>query len=142
VKAIQDVVSRIEQLNSISVVIAAAVEEQTATTNDMARTLSTTANTTEQVSVNIQAVATGANEVSSKAQLIEGALLDVKHTAKRLVDTAGKVDATVSQSHHMSVNLAEASALTSDLVTELKSALHSLVTFAETAAHGLGSVKL
>jgi hypothetical protein len=57
------------------------------------------------------------------------------------VDTAGKVDATVSQTHGMSVNLVEVSNQTSELVSEVQSALQSLVMLTETAANGLGSVK-
>jgi methyl-accepting chemotaxis protein len=64
VSAINDIGSRIGQINSISGTIAAAVEEQTATTSEMSKNLAGTANGAVEVSDNVQRAANRTSEVS------------------------------------------------------------------------------
>jgi methyl-accepting chemotaxis protein len=66
VQAIGDVVNQFAELNNISEVIAAAVEEQTATTRDMANNLGITARSAEEVSSNVHTVSNASNDVSVK----------------------------------------------------------------------------
>ena len=65
-KAIEDVVNQFAELNTISEIIAAAVEEQTATTRDMANNLGITARSAEEVSSIVHTVSTASNDVSLK----------------------------------------------------------------------------
>ena len=66
VKAIADVVAWFAQLNEISGTIAAAVEQQTSTTSDMAQNVSITARNAEQVCSNVTFVSNATEDVSNK----------------------------------------------------------------------------
>ena len=140
VKAIQDVVGRIEQLNTISVIIASAVEEQTATTNDMAKTLSSIAMGAERVSASVMSVSEGANEVSTKVQTVEVALSKVNQSINKLVDAARKVDESVSLADSTSSVVARASTLLAGNVKEVQVTLVLLTDLARSAVTELGSI--
>ena len=64
IAVIQDVVEHMERLDSISGVVAAAVEEQTACARDMARHLGTTARSAQDVTGNVQLMSASAEKVS------------------------------------------------------------------------------
>jgi methyl-accepting chemotaxis protein len=68
VSAIGQIVNVIEDVNNLSGAIAAAVEEQTATTNEISRNVVNVAGSAREVGVNMQQVAIGANEVSKSVQ--------------------------------------------------------------------------
>ena len=68
VKAIDEIVEIIREINTISWTIAAAVDEQTATTSEIARNVGNAARDARDVSRNVQQAATGANEVSRNVQ--------------------------------------------------------------------------
>jgi methyl-accepting chemotaxis protein len=68
VKAIDEIVQIINEINSISGNIAAAVEEQTATTNEISKNVGDAARGAGEVSRNVQQAAMGANEVSKNVQ--------------------------------------------------------------------------
>jgi methyl-accepting chemotaxis protein len=60
VTAIREIGSIIAQINNLQTAIAGAVEEQTATTNEMSRNVSEAAQGVDEIARNIQAVGTGA----------------------------------------------------------------------------------
>jgi methyl-accepting chemotaxis protein len=68
VKAIDEIVQIINQINDISGTIAAAVEEQTATTNEISKNVGEAARGANDVAKNVQQAAAGANEVSRNVQ--------------------------------------------------------------------------
>ena len=68
VKAIDEIVGIINEINSISATIAAAVEEQTATTNEISQSVGSAARGANDVARNVQQAALGANEVSRNVQ--------------------------------------------------------------------------
>lgn len=73
VEAIGQIVSVIDDVNNLSASIAAAVEEQTATTNEISRNVVGVAGSVKDVGNNIQQAAQGANEVSrSVHQAVQG----------------------------------------------------------------------
>lgn len=70
-KAVQDignVVEQFAQLDSISQAMASALEQQTATTRDMASNLGVTARGAEEVSSNVQTVSSASAEATAKVQ--------------------------------------------------------------------------
>ncbi|MDR3671042.1 MAG: methyl-accepting chemotaxis protein [Holophaga sp.] len=86
VKAIDEIVHIINEINSISGNIAAAVEEQTATTNEISKNVGDAARGANEVSRNVQQAALGANEVSKNVQ---EAVKGVNDIAKNINQLAG-----------------------------------------------------
>lgn len=68
VGAIEEIVKVIGTVNTLSASIAAAVEEQTATTNEISRNVVGVAQNVKEVGSNVQQAAIGANEVSRSVQ--------------------------------------------------------------------------
>jgi len=64
ISAIQIIVQVIDEVNTLSASIAAAVEEQTATTNEISRNVVSVADNVKEVGRNVQQSAIGANEIS------------------------------------------------------------------------------
>jgi methyl-accepting chemotaxis protein len=90
VGAIANITGIIRQVNEIAGTIAAAVEEQSATTNEMSRNLSEAAKGADEVARNIQGVADGAKNTS------EGAGSSMK-AAKQLADLSSRLRSLVGQ---------------------------------------------
>lgn len=86
IKAIQAIVSVIQDVNTLNASIAAAVEEQTATTNEISRNVVGVANSVQEVSRNVQESALGANEISRNVQQ---AVSGVRQIAENIVELAG-----------------------------------------------------
>ncbi len=85
IEAINNIVQVISEINSISGVIAAAVEEQTSTTNEISHNLGNTARGANEVAQNVQHAAKGANEVSRNVQ---EAAMGVNEIAKNVSELA------------------------------------------------------
>ena len=68
VAAIREIVEVISEINTISGTIASAVEQQTATTNEIAGNIGNVARGAGEVSQNVQQAASGASEVSKNVQ--------------------------------------------------------------------------
>jgi methyl-accepting chemotaxis protein len=100
VHVIEDIVGHIERLNNISGVIAAAVEEQTATTSEMARHLATTARGAEEVTTGVQKMSGGSDDVSKNVIEAMSRVSVVANTIGGLVESVRRVNgaATVSAS--------------------------------------------
>jgi methyl-accepting chemotaxis protein len=84
VRAIEDVVNQFAELNTISEVIAAAVEEQTATTRDMANNLGITARGAEEVSSNVHTVSAASSDVSEKVTTAVALVSELTHQFNQL----------------------------------------------------------
>lgn len=90
VSAIAKIGEVIGQINDIQGTIASAVEEQTATTNEMARNVSNANNGTQDIVQNISGVATAAEETSRGATGVESAASDLSKMAASLKEMVGK----------------------------------------------------
>jgi methyl-accepting chemotaxis protein len=84
VAAIGTVSEVITQINNISATIAAAVEEQSATTNEMTRNVSEAASGASAISVNIEGVAEAAEGTLSRAQESQKAAQELASIASEL----------------------------------------------------------
>ena len=84
IKAIGDVSSIISQVNDISSTIASAVEEQTATTNEIGRNVSNAARGTSEISLNIARVAAAADSTTVGAK-------ETESSAKALTEMANNL---------------------------------------------------
>jgi methyl-accepting chemotaxis protein len=84
IKAIGTVSGVINQINDISATIAAAVEEQSATTNEMTRNASEAAHGAGNISENIGGVAQAADGTSARAQDSQKAAQDLASIATEL----------------------------------------------------------
>jgi methyl-accepting chemotaxis protein len=90
VSAIAKIGEVISQINDIQGTIASAVEEQTATTNEMARNVSNANNGTQDIVQNIRGVATAAEETSRGATGVESAASELSRMAASLKEMVGK----------------------------------------------------
>jgi methyl-accepting chemotaxis protein len=84
IKAIGTISGVIHQINDISATIAAAVEEQSATTKEMTRNASEAANGAGNISENISGVAQAADGTSARAQETQKAAQDLASIANEL----------------------------------------------------------
>ncbi len=137
VRAITDIGNRIHQINSISGTIAAAVEEQTATTQEMSRNLAQTADGAMGVSNNVQRAATNATTVSKNVQeavggvsAITAAISELAIQAKTSASFSQEVSAGASDVNSGVMDLArsgEATAKSADEVGLCASQIHEIV---------------
>ncbi len=88
VKAIAEISAIINQINDISNTIASAVEEQTATTNEIGRNVADAAGGSEQIAKNISGVAEAARSTTSGAN-------DTQAAAKALSEMAAELQGLV-----------------------------------------------
>ena len=91
VKAIDEIVQVIGEINSISGNIAAAVEEQTATTNEISKNVGYAARGAAEVARNVQQAASGTNEVSRNVQEAVKGVTDISRNINQLATGAGDV---------------------------------------------------
>jgi methyl-accepting chemotaxis protein len=89
VQAIAEISGVINQINDISHVIASAVEEQTATTNEMGRNIGEAAKCAGEISGNISSVATAAGNTTSGASNTQQAARALSEMATRLQTLVG-----------------------------------------------------
>lgn len=82
--AISDITNTIRGLSSISTAIAAAVEEQSASTREIANNVGRAANGTEEVSTNITTVSSSAQEAQSAASDVLSSAQGLGQEAQRL----------------------------------------------------------
>ncbi len=84
VSAIQQISGVIAKINDLSSTIASAVEEQTATANEMGRNVAEAARGTDQIAQNITSVATAAQQTSQGASDTQQAAGELSQMASRL----------------------------------------------------------
>jgi methyl-accepting chemotaxis protein len=91
VKAIDEIVQVINEINAISGNIAASVEEQTATTNEISKNVGYAARGASEVARNVQQAASGTNEVSRNVQEAVKGVTDISRNINQLAAGAGDV---------------------------------------------------
>ncbi|QPJ62591.1 MAG: bacteriohemerythrin [Candidatus Nitronauta litoralis] len=89
-QAIEEIGTIIGNINDISSTIASAVEEQTATTNEMSRSLSEAARSSAEISENIKGVSQAAQETSGGSINIHKAAEDLTEISHILEQVVGK----------------------------------------------------
>src|SRR5690606_34507529 len=90
VESIGEISSVIGQIADLQTTIASAVEEQTATTSEIARNVNEAARGSAEIAENITSVATAAQETSAGAQTAQSA-------ARVLAEVAGDLQALVGR---------------------------------------------
>jgi methyl-accepting chemotaxis protein len=90
VTAIREISDIIAQINSIQTTIAGAVEEQTATTNEMSRNVSEAARGAEEIARNIQGLAQAAQGTTEGAERSQSASADLARAANDLQQLVGQ----------------------------------------------------
>lgn len=96
VGAIEQIGVVIGKINDLSSTIASAVEEQTATANEMQRNVTEAAKGTDQISQNITSVATAAGQTSQGASDTQQAAGELSQMASRLQQLVGQFKLTAS----------------------------------------------
>ena len=91
VEAISLIVTVIDEVNTLSANIAAAVEEQTATTNEISRNVVGVAGNAKDVGANVQQVALGANEVSRSVQEAVQGVTEITRSIGGLAEGTGEI---------------------------------------------------
>jgi methyl-accepting chemotaxis protein len=119
VQVIRDIVEHIGRLNGISGVIAAAVEEQTATTSEMAKHLAATAGSAQEVTGNVQRMSVSADDVSRNAIEAMAGVGVVGGTIGGLSDSVRRVSETASSAAAMASEVAADGARIDDLTVTL-----------------------
>ncbi len=127
IEAINNIVQVISEINSISGVIAAAVEEQTSTTNEISHSLGSTATGANEVAKNVQHAAKGANEVSRNVQ---EAAMGVNEIAKNVAELARGA----SEISHSSAEAAKG-------MSEVAQSVESVNNAAQESEKGAGETK-
>jgi methyl-accepting chemotaxis protein len=89
-KAIEEIGTIIRQINEISDTIAAAVEEQTATTNEIGRSVNEAAQGVDSIAHNISGVATAATDTTMGAHDMQKASQELSRMASRLQSAVTK----------------------------------------------------
>ncbi len=84
VEAIGGIAQAVDKLNGISGTIAAAVEEQTATTNEVSRVINTASGNVRHISSSVQLVSTAADENSAAATSTLDASQHLSQLAEKL----------------------------------------------------------
>ncbi len=111
VNAIEAIVNVINEINTIMTTIAAAVEQQTATTNEISKKIGETATAANSVSVNIQEAASSATETSKNVQAVSNSISDtsknVQTSANSATETSKKVQKAIQLEKEVSKNLEE-----------------------------------
>lgn len=104
IRTIESITAIIEEVNHIAVAIAAAVEQQSVTTNEISKSLSNVSGSVNHLAINIQHSASGANEVSENIQEVSQSAQQsaegVNHTsmaATELTQIAERLRDLVSQ---------------------------------------------
>ena len=135
VAAISDVVERIEKLESISGMIAAAVEEQTVTTNEMAKSLATTAGGASHVSSNVQVVADAASGASIQVKSAESGLTSINEGIRGLAEMSAKLTEFAATAASGKRVMAESLERTSSAIVEVNGTVRSLTEFVQSVVH-------
>jgi len=89
--AIDDVANVIEQVSQIASSIAAAVEEQSATTSEIVRSLHAVTSSTKTLSENVKSASAGSAEVSRNIHGVSQAASDSAKGASRISSNAGEL---------------------------------------------------
>jgi methyl-accepting chemotaxis protein len=97
VSAIKQISDVINQINDISNTIASAVEEQTATTNEMGRNISEAAKGSTEIAQNIVGVATAAQSTSGGATQTQTASAELSKMASQLQTLVGQFKYTTDE---------------------------------------------
>lgn len=92
VSAIGGITTTIEQINGISMTIAAAVEEQTATTNEVSRVISESNHAVNGIATIVKSVANAANESTTGANQTIEAARGLSELAVKLKELVKKVE--------------------------------------------------
>ena len=90
-EAIDEVAGVIEQVSQIATTIAAAVEEQSATTSEIVRSLHGVTSSTKTLSDNVKSASAGAAEVSRNIHGVSQAASDSAKGASRISTSAGEL---------------------------------------------------
>lgn len=90
VEAIRQISSTISQINDLQVSIASAVEEQTATTEEIARSVIEAAAGTVNIADSVNGVAAAASDTNGGARITRGAASDLERIASDLSELTGR----------------------------------------------------
>jgi methyl-accepting chemotaxis protein len=92
VTAIGSITERVQKINSIATAIAAAVEEQQATTAEVSRVVQESAKGIQSISTSIKSVSTVAQETKSGASQVLDAAKSLSGLAAKLQELVGKIE--------------------------------------------------
>ncbi len=98
--AIQTILQVINEVNSLNANIAAAVEEQTATTNEISRNVASVANGVKESSENVKQAALGATEVSRNVQDAVAGVDGISANIKSLASSSNGIAHHATEASH------------------------------------------
>ncbi len=149
IKAIDEIVRIIQEINTISASIAASVEEQTATTNEIAKNVGDAARGTNEVARNVQQAAEGANEVSRNVQHgVQGAA-DIARSISQLATGANEAARSSAEAakgmSNVARNVATVSVAAKDAsrgAADASTAARDLASLADKLQHAVGQFRV
>jgi len=104
VRAIGEVAATINDINEINTSIAASVEEQDATTNEISKTTSQTVTDMEGVSGNVEEAALGAEELAKNAAELSQGVLEISNNVKEAAARVSDVSSGIQIVNEASLN--------------------------------------
>ncbi|MBF0226678.1 MAG: methyl-accepting chemotaxis protein [Desulfobacterales bacterium] len=124
IKAIEEIVAVIKEINSIMNTIASSVEEQTATTNEISKSISSTANSATLASKNVQKAVSVEIEVSKNIE-------EVAKAAGFIALDAAEASIKTDEVLKNVMNVNEASSITSEVSAQIKNQVQDLANIGE-----------
>jgi len=121
VKAIDEVAATINEINEINTSIAASVEEQDATTNEISKTTVQTVTDMETVSNNVEEAALASEEVAKNAAELSAVVTDISNHVKEAALRVNEVSSGIQTVDDASIN-------TLDSVKEVHESIDDLST--------------
>ncbi len=149
VKAIEEIVKIINEINAISGSIAASVEEQTATTNEISKNIGHAARGAAEAARNVGQAAGGASEVSRNVQEAVRGVTDISSNIGQLAMGAGEVARNAAEAargiNEVARNVASVSIAAKDTsrgATDTNNASKELARLAERLQGNVATFKL
>ena len=92
IESIQEITQIINKIDEISIIIAAAVEEQVATVSEISRNISTSAGSSAKIAETIEAVALTSRGISSGSSEIQNSSAELARVAAKLKELVSKFE--------------------------------------------------
>ena len=142
VGAIAGIVTVINEISGISMVIAAAVEEQTATTGEISRSVIQAAESAGQVSRNVHQAASGTQEVSRNLHEVAIGAAEVSGNVQAAVVGVKTIAHSIKDLAERTTGMARSSARASQDVAEVAKSVVIVTSAAQDASRGVGEIRV
>ena len=142
VGAISGIVKVINEISGISVVIAAAVEEQTATTGEISRSVIRAADSAGQVARSVHLAASGTQEVSRNLREVAIGAAEVSGNVQAAVVGVTTIAHSIQELAARTTGMARSSSRASHDVAEVAKSVVIVTSAAQDTSRGVGEIRI